>query len=362
MIRIDLLTQDNENDWESFVGTYVDKEYAYSLKWRRLLKDVFAYDDLYYLIWNDHDLAGLLPVFMVKSKILKDRLISIPFADMGGFYFAPFVSDAVKLEAYHKVKERLGHDLGMAATAPFLFEVRGPHQSSNDFLIRDCHFLKTSPYVKFIIKLDVTWAAIEDGYHRSVRRILQKPSDELVIDAGGEECLPGVYAIYVQEMKRLGSFPLPLTFFAGLFRELGRDGGFTVFTASYAGKIIGAMTLIAFKDTIYADLIMSDVKFNYLFPKHYLYAESIKFAWQSKQYKYYDFSRTRRVGGVFEQALIWGGKVEDICYYYPTQRDRERCFLDPSQNEFALMGKLIKQCPASILKYAGGLLRRQAGK
>ena len=363
MIKIELIGKSNEFEWENFVDAYISKEYGFTLKWRNILREVFGYDALYYLIREDAKVIGILPTFIVKSKIFKDRLISIPFTDMGGFCFIPLVKDDTKLETFYKIEKRLKSDSKLLSKEFLPFEIRGPSYESNNFLLRYGHFIKISPYVKFIIRLDTPWENIENAFGRNIRRNLAKSKGKLELCICKDiKLLLGVYDIYLREMRRLGSPPLPMMFFEKLWYEFGLEGNFIIFTASYKNKIIGAISLIAYKDTIYADLIMSVAKYNCLFPKYHLYLTSLKYAWNSKRFTYYDFNRTRRQSGVFEHKRRWGAKIEKIYYFYHNDQRGNNYFLDPSQKRFLLMSKFIRHCPLNILRISGKFLRKQVGK
>jgi hypothetical protein len=160
-------------------------------------------------------------------------------------------------------------------------------------------------------------------------------------------------------MKKFGSPPLPFSFWEKLWDELKASPKVLIFSASYHNKIIGAITLISYKQTLYADLIMSEAKYNHLFPKQHLYLASLKYAWQNKQYKYYDFNRTRKNSGVLEHKQKWGGIIEEIFYFC---QNGQNYFFDPEQKRFSLLRKTLKHTPLYLLRTLGKTLRKQTGK
>jgi hypothetical protein len=174
--------------------------------------------------------------------------------------------------------------------------------------------------------------------------------------------LPEVYEIYFRSIKELGSLPLPYAYFEKLWDGFHQKGGLLILTAFYRRKMVAAMNLIPFKDTIYADLIMSHPEYDFLFPKVRLYMESIRYAWESKRYDYYDFNRTRFNSGVFEHKRKWGGEIRNVHYLYSNDSGQESIFLDPLQKRFDLMSAVFKHMPDVVLKALGKSIRRQAGK
>ncbi|MFH1397325.1 MAG: GNAT family N-acetyltransferase [Candidatus Omnitrophota bacterium] len=363
MFKIELLKKNAEPEWDNFVNDCVVKEYGFSLKFRDVIKEVFRYETIYYFIRNGRGIIGVLPLFLVRSKIFSNRLVSIPFTDTGGFYFKERIQDDLKVAIYKSVIERLSIDLRLYSDRALPIEIRNPHPASNEFLIKNCGFVKISPYVRFKIRLDTTWQQIENSFSRNIKRCLEKGKGKLKIDiCSDKNQLIDIYKIYLKDTKRLGSPPLPLRFFEEMWDKFQAIGNFIIFTGSYKNKVVAAETLISFKNTIYADLIMSDAKYNYIFPKIQLYFASLNYAYNSNKYMSYDFSRTRRLSGVFEHKRKWGGEIEEIEYFYQNYSQVKDCFLDHSQSRFSYISKIIKFTPLSILRIAGRSIRKQLGK
>lgn len=363
MIKLELLGKQSEWEWDNFVNSYVNKEYGFTLKWRNVLRDVFGYETLYYLIKEDAKLIGIFPVCFVRSNFFGNRLISLPFTDMGGFYFRPMLHNHLKLEAFYNLLEKLRTDLRFSLKKLQPFEIRGPSYDSNSFLIEKKLFIKISPYVKLVVKLDNSWLKIEQRFSRNLKRNLAKSKGHLEINVCKKrDQLQELYGIYLKDMRRLGSPPLPLIFLEKLWDEFYPEGDFIIFTASYKRQIIGAITLIVFKDSIYADLIMSLFQYKHLFPKMQLYLASLNYAYNSKKYIRYDFNRTRRQSKTFEHKQKWGGQVEEIEYFYLNNGYGNNCFLDSQQKSFSLASKIIKYTPLGILSAVGLLARKQVAK
>jgi len=363
MIKIEHLTKETVAEWNDFVESYVQKEYGFTLKWRNVLAEVFGYKSFYYCIRNDDCLIGLFPVYLINSRLLGDRLVSVPFTDMGGFYFIPSLDEEIKKEAFHKTLDKLNDDLRIKSARPVSFELRGPLDTSSNFLLQG-GFVKIIPYVKFIVRLDSPWKQIEGGFSRNITRNLKKSHGKLKIDICQSKAeLIDIYDIYLDEMKRLGSPPLPYLYFEQLWDEFYPTGNFLIFTAYERDKIAGAISLLTFKKVIYADLIMGRAGSNYLYLKTQLYFESLHYAWESKIYDIYDFNRTRRDSGVFLHKSRWGGAIEDIPYYINTGDGRpEEHFFDVSRREVRIMNKMLKRCPKGLLRLSGKPLRKQLAK
>lgn len=362
MIEIERLTSQSDQIWDDFVNRYIKKEYTFTLEWRDILRDVFNYQDYYYLIRNNGELIGVFPTFFINSRLLRKRFISIPFSDFGGFYFNSALEESIKLEIFSKIEEGLGNDVGISSIRDIPFEIRGPVPDSNEFLVNSGLFAKFNPYVRISIPMDTPWEAIESSFSRNLRRNFRQSVGKLKVSiCENRDILGEIYRVYLANMKKFGSPPLPLSFFEKIWDKMKSKGRFLIFTASYNDAIIGALSLITYKDVIYSDLIMSDPKYDFTYPKVNLYLESLRFAWDSKKYRIYDFSRTRKSSGVFVHKLKWGGSVEDILYYY-NKSAGNRYFFDQSQSNFKLISNIMKRLPLGAFQVTGKYLRKELGK
>jgi len=362
MLEILSVNPGTERLWDEFVKKNLEREYAFSLGWRNLLRDVFGYKSVYYMIAECGRISGIFPLYLADSGIFGARFISIPFADFGGFYFSPSVEDSVKRQAGIEILGRLNADFLLPQGEVLPIVLGGPQEQSNKFL-EEIGFSVFNPYVKFKVRLDRPWEEISSGFDRNIIRNLKKTNGQLSINVLRDKLqLEAVYLIYLEDIRRLGSPPLPKSFFEGLWDEFYSCGGFTVLTASRGGRIVGAITLIASKRTVYADLIMSRAADSGLHPKTQLYLASLRYAWNAKKYTVYDFGRTRRGSGVFEYKRKWGGWVEDIVYMQSRSDTGRTVFLDAQQLRFRAAGRIIKHLPLSILRRWGWVLRRHAGK
>lgn len=363
MISVERLSRNSESEWESFVDAFVENAYAFSLEWRALLKQVFEYEDFCYLIKKNGSMVGVFPAYLVVSGLLGSRLISVPFADMGGLYFSPEANDTDKLEAFFLVKRRISDELRLSGINATGLEMRGPEKESNNLLLNNGLFTEVNPYVNLVINLKSSWEQIDNKISRNIKRNLGRSKGEIEVGVCDDvKTLPRLYKFYLAEMKRLGSPPLPEVFFSKMWEIFGRKKGFLVFTASYRKELIGGLFMLAFKDTIYADVIMSDPFYGHLFPKHHLYFSSLKHAWEDKRWSCYNFSRTRLNSGVFEHKRKWGGVIREVSYFYEFDGRGRNSFIDVSERRFLWFKFFLRACPISLLERLGPRLRKHAGK
>jgi hypothetical protein len=80
----EISSREDELAWEEFVTRNQDAGFAHQLGWRRLVEKLFGYKPIYLMAKDDGDIKGVLPLFLVSNLFFGKRLISLPFATLGG--------------------------------------------------------------------------------------------------------------------------------------------------------------------------------------------------------------------------------------------------------------------------------------
>ncbi len=70
--------------WAIYVTGHADGTIFHTLGWRDAVKDAFPHEDVYLLAIRDDRVVGVLPLFMVASRIAGRMLVSVPYGVGGG--------------------------------------------------------------------------------------------------------------------------------------------------------------------------------------------------------------------------------------------------------------------------------------
>ena len=85
MNNIIRLNKENKTLW----GTYIEKKQEtriqHSLKFMEVIKEAYKNCKEYYFFYQNGEVVAIFPFFLVKSWIFGNRLICVPFLDVGGF-------------------------------------------------------------------------------------------------------------------------------------------------------------------------------------------------------------------------------------------------------------------------------------
>ena len=331
--------------------------YSCSETWAGLCRELYGYDLRAFQITRDSAAIGGFYCAVVRSPFFGTRLISMPFSDEPGLWLKP--GAGLSPDELTELRASLAGSLDALAaeTGAAYSELRGADPLFPEGT-GDPRFLARAPYLRLVLDTALPYETLRGGFHVNLLKNLKKADKFVTVRETREPADFGaVYGIYVRQMKLFGSPPLPAEHFERLLGGgLGR-----LFIASVEDKPAALLFAIVRDGTFFADVNAGLPELETFFPKIKLFDETIRLACR-EGLRRYDFMRTRPGSGVHEHKKKWGGKELPVRYYFRVYKKGAEPGLDPEQARFSLPRLLLKFAPLALLKAAGPLLRRHAGK
>lgn len=346
MIEIVQLEENHFAQWDNFASENFPHIYALKISWKKFIESTFPYKPHYYFFKKAEIIIGIFSFFEIKSKLCSNRFVSIPFSDNGGLYFKNEISEEDKQKAWNLI-ENLKLDLP--------FDFRGVDETSCNFLKEYRNFKIYSPYVQMRIDLTKSIEEIKNNFSSNINRNIKTYENFLIKES--DFFNKNIYTLYIKEMKKFGSPPLPYVFFKNLQKQL--DDNFKIFTIYHKSNIVGALSCICTGDTLYADLIMSDEKYKNLHLKHKLYFHALHYA-KDNNFIFFNLSRTRKNTGVYEHKRRWGAKPLPV--YCMHSENANHLFIDAKDLKAKILSKFLKYFPLLLLTTIGSFLRKNLAK
>lgn len=221
------------------------------------------------LVVDDGGVKAYLPFFRVRSKVLGNRVISVPFFDVGG----PCGDlDAVCLKRLGDLLDRFGH-IGDNVQIK-IDKSLSNFKKLRSFLLKK-GFLESIDHQQFIVRLsseDEMWKKFHKHTRNDIR--MAKKSGLNLVKINNIPELKAFYNLYVREMHRFGTPQHSFVF----FKELMDCSGlvFSGFNCRYGGKVIASIITIHFGKKSSVLVNVSNPSFRSKRPNDLLYWESIR--------------------------------------------------------------------------------------
>ncbi len=313
-MKIELLNEENKELLEDFLNKNKDKRVQHSLKFRDVIKKTYKNcKDYYFLVIEKKKVVGYAPFILVKSRLFGNRLISIPFLDVGGFLGKVDDHCLEEIIRFAKNLENIKY-----------LEVR-LNESIKDFesyigLLKRGNFVSFEDKKQSIVELsseEEMWSKFHKHTRNDVRMSEKSGLELKEIDSSKE--MRRFYALYSKQMKYFGTPPHSKNYFMNLLDK--KEHIFKGFNCYKDNKIAGSIILLHYGIEGYVAFNVSEPKFRSCRPNDLLYWNAIKWC-ISKGIKNLDmgqinpdFDTDPRSKGLYKFKRKWMSELYTRKYY-----------------------------------------------
>jgi len=355
MNNVKIIDPAQDPRWDKFVENHPFGWVVHLSGWKQVLEKSFKHMKGHYLALIDtttDDIQAALPLFEVRSWLIGNRLISIPFATLCD----PLISSGEQMDILFNSAVKLSRDLGISRielrtfmSSPFI---------GNNSLTRDDY------YKHHYIPLDKEPEELKKSFHRTnvrqrIRRAQNIGLDHRVADS--ESDVMTFYELHTKTRKKIGLPPQPYTFFKQLWRTFSPSKRMVLLLAERNNITLAGLILFKFKDRVSAEFLASDERYLNVSPNHLLFWEAIKSAYD-EGYKIFDFGRT----SPNNETLMtfknrWGTQLVDLPQYFYPENAFKPGKKQESSTGYKLINKICHRSSESVCKLLGRICYRHLG-
>ncbi|MBN2886442.1 MAG: FemAB family PEP-CTERM system-associated protein [Chromatiaceae bacterium] len=327
--------------WEALVERHPEATFFHRIGWREVLEAAFGHRSHYLIAEHAGALRGLLPLAEVRSLLFGHALISTPFCVRGGALAeSPQVREQLDAAAC-RLAESLGVDyLEMRLDAP-----GQPHWPRKDL------------YVGFRKPLDPDPERNLLAIPRKQRAMVRKGLAAGLVGVA-EEGTDGVYALYAESQRNLGTPVVSRRYFRLLKAVFGEDC--EALTVRHRGRPLAGVLSFRFRDQILPYYGGGGIKARRLHANDLMYWEVMRRACE-RGCRLFDFGRSKRGTGSFNFKRNWGFEPEPLSYEYHLVRARSVPDLSPLNPRYRLFIAGWKRLPLPLSRLLGPPLARALG-
>jgi len=240
MSTIDWVSSDQLGSWDAFVAQHPLGLVYHLSSWQRVLETAFEHIRGRFLVLRDdtNQIQAGLPIYNVRSWLLKERTVSIPFATMCD----PLVSTQ---EEFGLLWQAIEDTARQHKSKRVEIRVRRANAECLPALLRT-----GAKYKHHYLSLNGSADALYQSFHDScIRRRVNKAvcAGVVVEERQDQESLCAFHTILVATRRRLSLPPMPFAFFEAIHRCLAPDHA-VLYLAVHAGQPVGGVLVFKFKD------------------------------------------------------------------------------------------------------------------
>lgn len=323
--------------WDTFVQSAPAASTYHQWFWRRAIEETYGHKCNYLEAIDERgEIAGVLPLVEMKSRLFGHFLVSLPYFNYGGILASCDQVTAALLTEAAALAQRAG--------AEFL-ELRQGGAIETDWRSIEAK-------VAMIVELRGVDA---DSYLKAIGSRLRnkiKHADKhgLRTEWGGSERLDDFYSVFAENMRDLGTPVYPKKWFASVLRNAGEQ---CRLMCIYDGPRCVATTLVTrFRDQAELPWIASTAEAR----KHYstvlLYWKAIEWGLQ-QGIASIDFGRCSPGSGTYQFKKQWKPREVPLRWYYHLHRARGIPEIRPSNPKYRFSIWAWKKLPLFVANRIG---------
>ena len=346
---------DGDRAWDAFVGSHPHGLVYHLSVWARVIESSFPHIRGYRIGLTDADgrLVAGLPVYLVRSWLTGNRLVSIPFATLSD----PLVRDSKDVSQLEEEANKLATSArcrcidirAFQSAALWAGGARGAAYSG--FKHHDLELAADPEVVRRRFHRKAVRPTITYAYRSGLEcRLAENEGD-----------LRDFYRYYAGTRKRKGLPSQPYEFFRQVWSRLCPLGYAEYLLVLHEGRVAGGLLTLKYKGRVCAEHLGYDDAISALHPSYPLFWESIRQACLDG-YKVYSFGRTAISNtGLLAFKRRWGTIESDLPqFFYPASAapsDVSRQESLPSR----CLQRLIRSAPGPLAGWISRVCYRHLG-
>jgi FemAB-related protein (PEP-CTERM system-associated) len=333
---------DARRRWDAFVQRCPSATFFHLSAWQDIIKDVFRHRTWYLFAERGGEIVAVLPLAEVKSRLFGHSLSSLPFCAYAGVA-------SVDEEAATALEQR----------AEDLARQRGvQHLELRNLVARHDDWPKQDLYVTFRKEIsaddETNMLAIPRKQRAMVRKGI-KHELRAEIDADTSRFV----ALYLDNVRRHGTPPLPKHYFAELRRRFG-DACDVLTIVDTSGRPVSSVLSFYFRNEVLPYYAGDDVAARDLAANDMKYWELMRHA-AAKGYTLFDFGRSKIGTGPWSFKKNWGFEPQPLSYEYRLLRRDTVPQNNPMNPKYRALIAMWRHLPLSVTNFIGPRISRCLG-
>jgi FemAB-related protein (PEP-CTERM system-associated) len=273
-MEVIIIKPDQEKVWNEYLFRNPFSYPHQLFGWKRVLERTYGLETQYLAAWEDGNIVGVLPLFMVRGRWLRNYLSSLP----GGV-----------------LADRKDVAQALFEQARLLTQ----EQNSSYLKVRDNIYpwnLSSEATVEHTAILDLTVGLekIWKNFTSEARNRIRKAEKFGLQADTGKKYLKEFYEVLAKNLWDMGTPVFSFNFFQNLLNEFSQYIDISVIKLEE--KVLSGMFLFSFKKTLYSPFIAGLRNYSSYCPNDLLYWKTIQYACNT-ELEHFNFGKNRKDSG-----------------------------------------------------------------
>ncbi|WP_231731633.1 FemAB family XrtA/PEP-CTERM system-associated protein [Colwellia sp. TT2012] len=339
------LTPADFEPWDHYVKNHSQGSFFHLSGWQQVISKSFNHDCYFLYIEHEGNIAGVLPLVEVKSKLFGHALISTPFCVYGGA-IADTTEQVRKLEQEAcQLAEKLSVDY---------LELRYQEKQDSALLLKQAH---SSFGCELAEDKEQILASIKKKQRAVIRHSLK---NELSFSLeSGKANLADFYQLLSTSYRNLGTPIFSKAYFENLVEVFGDNVDIAVIK-NKEEQLSSAVMNFYFNEQVLPYYGGGNASARGLKSADFMYYQVMCNA-SERGYRWYDFGRSKNDSGPYKYKKNWGMEPKSLYYYYHLVNATELPNLSPNNPKYKIFIQLWQKLPLKVSQIIGPFLSKFLG-
>lgn len=297
---VEIAALDDRERWDAFVGAHPTPSYSHLFAWRRVAENAYGRTCVYLASTRQSRLTGVLPLVWMPGRLAGNRLVSMPYLDLGG----PLATDAESAEALSRAAVEQAKRLsgGLVELRESALEETHPSSAAHEQM--RFRFLLPLPRDE-----DELWSKIGPKVRNQARKA---EKSGLRTERAEPGRLRDFYGVFARNMRDLGSPVHAARFFVEIFEQLGDAARLYLTSGANGDCVAGAIAIACGRELVvpWASSLRSERP---RCPNHSLYWRILREA-IAEGHQSFDFGRSSLDSGTYRFKKQWGAEARPLAW------------------------------------------------
>ncbi|WP_434340570.1 FemAB family XrtA/PEP-CTERM system-associated protein [Motilimonas cestriensis] len=340
-MQILLLDSSRRQQWDQFVAQHPEGEFFHLSGWQQVIEDVYGHTCWFYLVEEQGEIIGLLPLAQIKSWLFGNKLISLPFAVSAGVLAnSQAVADLLIAQAQTLAVELKVDCLELRHRKPQCptWSSQASHENFS------CTLASSAEEIL---------AKIKKKQRAVVRQSLANGLNHRI-----ESNCDNFFAIYSESVRNLGTPVFPKAYFKALQRVF--DGQIDILTVFSGEQAVSSVLSFYYKNQVLPFYGGGTNVARSLKSNDYMYYQLMCHAQQQGMTEF-DFGRSKIGSGAHAYKKHWGFQPTPLFYEHYLVNGQELPNISPNNPKYQLFIQAWKKLPLPISRALGPMLAKDLG-
>lgn len=343
-LRLRLLGAGDHARWDAFVRSCPDATFFHLSGWQRVIGEAFGHRTWFYYAEQDGEIAGVLPLGEIRSRLFGHSLVALPFCVYGGV--------AANTPAARLLLENAAQDLAVELGVGHLeYRSMTPgHAGDPAYATRDL-------YYTFRKRIGPDNEANLLAIPRKQRAMVRK-GEKLGLASEIDGDVRRMFQAFSASVHRLGTPVLPERYFALLKQVFGEQCEVRVIVQGR--ELVSAVLSFFFRDEVIPYYGGGRDIARQVAGNDYMYWSLMRDA-ADRSCTLFDFGRSKIGTGAFDFKKYWGFEPQPLGYEYRLVRGKRMPDNQPLNPKYRAFIRMWQRLPLGLANAVGPYISRQLG-